>query len=283
MEPEEIAIVAGFVVVYALLLRRFEISAVTSSMVFVAFGLAVSPSALDVVPLTVSNEVLLTLAEATLVLVLVTDAARIDIRRLRESPGVPARLLGIGMPLTIGLGTLLAMVLFDVLDGWEAFLVAAVLAPTDAALGQAVLSNRAVPARIRQALNVESGLNDGIAVPIIRVAIAGAVATLASDGAEVWIDFAAKQIGFGLLVGIGVGVVAGLAVHGATQRQWVSPTFQHIGILAVALLAFALAESVGGMGSSRRSWRGWRWGTWSDTWGRSCSISRRRRGSCWRC
>ena len=114
------------------------------------------------------------MAEATLALVLFCDASRIDLKHLRRSVGVPARLLGIGLPLTIALGAITAAAIFGVLSFWEALILGIVLAPTDAALGEAVVSDKRVPERIRQGLNVESGLNDGICVPLLFAAVAAA-------------------------------------------------------------------------------------------------------------
>ena len=247
MDLEELAIIAAFVVAYSLVSQRFSRSAITGPMVFVAFGLAVSPSVVDFVELSVENELVLTLAELTLVLVLFTDAARIDFRLLRQQPAVPARLLGIGLPLTIALGALLAVLLFGELEAWEAILLAAVLAPTDAALGQAVVMNLSVPVRVRQALNVESGLNDGIAAPVVSVGIAGSIAAVGFDAADS-VEFAAKQIGFGLLLGVAIGGAGGWAVSLATRRGWANAALKHIAMLACALTAFWLAEVVEGNG-----------------------------------
>ena len=247
VDPEDLAIIAAFVVAYSLVSQRFARSAITGPMVFVAFGLLVGPSLLDLVDLSVENELVLTLAELTLVLVLFTDAARIDFRLLREQPAVPARLLGIGLPLTIALGALLAALLFGELAAWEAILLAAVLAPTDAALGQAVVTNLGVPLRVRQALNVESGLNDGIAAPVVSVGIAGSIAIVGFDAADS-VEFAAKQIGYGLLLGVAIGGVGGWAVSLATRKGWASEALGHIAMLACALAAFWLAEVVEGNG-----------------------------------
>ena len=201
MDTVDIAIVAAFVVAYAIVSARLSTTLITGPIVFVSFGLIVGPEALDVVDLSLDNEVVRTLAELTLVLVLYTDASRIDFRVLRRSSQIPLRLLFLGLPLTIALGAGFGALLFDGLDLWEVALLAAVLAPTDAALGQAVVTNPRVPVRIRQALNVESGLNDGIAVPFIIFFVAGAAATEELQSTGFWIEFALKQIGFGLLVG----------------------------------------------------------------------------------
>ena len=139
MDTVDIAIVAAFVVAYAIVSARLSTTVITGPIVFVSFGLIVGPEALDVVDLSLDNEVVRTLAELTLILVLYTDASRIDVRVLRRSSQIPMRLLVLGLPLTIALGAGFGALLFDGLDLWEVALLAAVLAPTDAALGQAVV------------------------------------------------------------------------------------------------------------------------------------------------
>ena len=162
-----LAIVALTVLGVAAISRRLSGTPVTPAMVLVAVGLLVGPEVLGEVDLASSSATVRTLAEATLALVLFSDASRIDLRLLRREVGVPVRLLGIGLPLTIALGTLAAAVVFDQLSIEEAVILGVVLAPTDAALGQAVVTEPRIPGRIRQGLNVESGLNDGICVPLL--------------------------------------------------------------------------------------------------------------------
>ena len=139
MDTVDVAIVAAFVVVFAAVSERLSKTIITGPMLFVAFGFVIGPKALGVVDLSLDNEVVRTLAELTLVLVLFVDAARIDLRVLSRNSQVPTRLLGIGLPLTVALGTLAGVLLFDEFSVWEAALLAAVLAPTDAALGLAVV------------------------------------------------------------------------------------------------------------------------------------------------
>ena len=152
MESLTFVIVAFGLLGYALVSGRLQQSAITPPMVFVAFGLIIGPGVLAVADLDVDTAVIDTLAELTLVLVLFTDAARIDLRLLWRDHNLPVRMLAIGMPLTILAGLGVAMALFDQFGLLEAALIAAVLAPTDAALGQAVVSSARVPVRIRQAL-----------------------------------------------------------------------------------------------------------------------------------
>jgi NhaP-type Na+/H+ or K+/H+ antiporter len=188
------------------------------------------------------------LAEATLVLLLFTDAIRIDLRLLRRQLQLPARLLGVGLPLTLIAGTALAAVLFSDLSIWEAALVAAILSPTDAALGRAVVTNPRVPARVRQALNVESGLNDGIMLPVITLLLALAAANGDLETAGHWVAFAGKQIGYGLLVGAVVGYLSGRLVREFAGRDWMEGAFRQLATLAAGVGTFALAEAAGGNG-----------------------------------
>jgi NhaP-type Na+/H+ or K+/H+ antiporter len=217
-------------------------------MVFVAFGVAIG--SLDVFSTeTMSDGVIRVLAEATLVLLLFTDAIRIDLRKLRPQIDLPARLLGIGLPLTVIAGTFIAKLIFSDFSWAEAALVAAILSPTDAALGQAVVSSSRVPVRIRQVINVESGLNDGLMLPVITLLLA-----LAASGYELgretseWIEFAARQIGFGVLVGVVIGYAGGRLLDVFSQRGWVEGAFRQLATLAIGVVAFAAAEPFEGNG-----------------------------------
>ena len=188
------------------------------------------------------------LTELTLALVLFTDAARIDLSHLRLEGSVPARLLGIGLPLTIAAGAVVAWAVVPGFGLWEAVLLAAILAPTDAALGQAVVSNALVPVRIRQGLNVESGLNDGIALPIVLLAASFAGASGDSGDVRYWLTFALLQVTLGSLMGVAVGYLGGQAVARSFRADRVNEPFQRLSILGLAGLAFAAAELVGGNG-----------------------------------
>jgi sodium/hydrogen antiporter len=152
------------------------------------------------------------------------------------------------MPLTIALGTATAALLLTDLTLWEAAIVGTVLAPTDAALGQAVVSNPRVPLRVRQALNVEAGLNDGLSVPFLALFLTLAVAEAELQPMSYWMRFALEQIGFGALVGVGVGLAGGWLVSRASRRGWMTESFQRLALLALALIAWALADQIGGNG-----------------------------------
>ena len=235
-------------IAFGLISRKIEGSILTGPILFSAFGLIAGPAAFGLIPLQISNEGLHLLAEVTLILVLFSDAANIDLAQLRRDHNLPIRMLLIGMPLTIALGAMVALLFFDGLGPWEAALLAAILAPTDAALGQAVVSNRLVPVRIRQALNVESGLNDGVALPFILLFAAFASAMHAETNAAEWLVFGAKQVVFGPLAGIAIGYVGAKLVSSCYRRQWMSESAEGMIALGLAFGAFALAEVVHGNG-----------------------------------
>src|ERR1700729_2168843 len=204
MSISDLAIVAALIFVWGAVSARLERFDVTAPIVFVIAGLVLTHGPLGALGFAPSHEAVKVLAEITLVLVLFSDASRVGLRDLRAELGLCLRLLGIGLPITIGLGMLLALALFGHINVWLALLIGAALAPTDAALGAGVMVNRAVPARIRRLLNVESGLNDGIATPVVLVAIAGAAT--AEHAASVGPGAAAAELALGVLVGVLVGV-----------------------------------------------------------------------------
>ncbi len=248
MEFRAVAIIAGFVLAYALVSRRLETTPVTGPMVFVGFGMLVGSGGLDIIDLGINEAGVRTLAEITLVLLLFTDAIRIDLRRLRDQVQLPARLLGIGLPLTVVAGTGAALLLIPDLGIWEAALLAAILSPTDAALGSAVVTNTRVPIRVRQALNVESGLNDGIMLPVITLLLALAAVDLDVETPGYWTGFTAEQVGYGVLVGMAGGYLGGRLIRSFAGRGWMDGAFRQLATLAVGVGTFALAEAVGGNG-----------------------------------
>ena len=196
----------------------------TPAMVFVAIGVLVGPKVLGDVDLSSSSATVRTLAEATLALVLFSDASRIDLGELRREAGVPLRLLGIGLPLTIALGALAAALIFGQLTVEEAVILAVVLAPTDAALGQAVVTEPRVPGRIRQGLNVESGLNDGICVPLLFAAVAAAdVESEISEGRSA-ATLLLEEIGYGVVGGVVGGLLVAAIVIYAGRRDLIAGT-----------------------------------------------------------
>ena len=244
----EIFIVAVAIYGYAMVSERSAMSPITAPMVFTTIGLVFGTGALDWFNLDLEGESVAILVEATLVLVLFTDAVRIDLRALRREFSIPARLLGISLPLTIVAGTALAVVLFPDLSLAEAALLAAVLAPTDAALGQAVVSDKRLPVRVRQSLNVESGLNDGIVVPIVTVLIAIAAAEAGATSNAGWGVFVARQIGFGMLSGVAIGAGGAWLLHRQASRHEIEGVYRQLATIAIAAAAFSAAALLDGNG-----------------------------------
>ncbi len=236
------------VLLAAAISRRIQGTIITLPMVYTVLGLILSGRILGIVNFDLESELVRIVAELTLVLVLATDASRINVRTLIKDHSLPIRLLGIGLPLMMIFGTIVAAILFAELDFWEAAVLAVILSPTDASLGQAVVTNPRVPVRIRQSLNVESGLNDGIAMPFLLLALSLAVAEENSLGPGYWIGLALAQIGFGVLAGAIIGFLGGRFIEWGQHSGWMSKEFQKISILALALLAFGVAELVGGNG-----------------------------------
>lgn len=192
------------------------------------------------------STIIFLIAEIALVLVLFSDASRVGLKAL--SNNLSTRLLTIGLPVCIIFGVLLAIILFPGIPWWVGGLIGAALAPTDAALGQIVVQNLKVPERIRRTIEIESGLNDGGAVPFLLVFIAVGLAEEAFKPIGYLIEIALQQIGFGVLVGLGVGIGGGWLVLKAREKEWITPNFQRIAFLALAILTFLFADEIGGSG-----------------------------------
>ena len=246
MDAAAIALIALAVFAWGVGSARFARADLSAPIAFVVLGLLLS-EVLHVIEVDVSHEAAKVLAEVTLVWVLFADAARVRLRELRADLGLYTRLLAVGLPLTIAAGTLLASWFFDGMGVWMALLVGAALAPTDAALGAAVMTDPAVPERVRRVLNVESGLNDGIATPVVTVAIAGAAAAASVQG-HPSVGGALTDLAIGIAAGVVVGVVSGMAMRMARRRGWASEDLAGPGVLALALAAYAGTLWLGGNG-----------------------------------
>jgi sodium/hydrogen antiporter len=232
---------------YGAVSARLQTTMVSQAMVFTAAGLLVGSWALDVVDVDAANQFVRHLAEATLALVLFTDAVRVNLGRLRRESLVPARLLGVGLPLTIVAGTLGGLALFPQLDLWTAAALATMLAPTDAALGLPVVSNRRLPSRIRQGLNVESGLNDGVCVPLLIIFLTVAQAEEGVGELEP-LRVILEEIGFGAVGGVAAGVLGAWVLRSFRARGWMEGTWQQVNAVATPLLAYTVAVALGGSG-----------------------------------
>ena len=244
METLALLLIALAALTYGLVSGPLSRSILTGPMVFSAVGFLLHRAGL--LQIDGVEEGVKLLAEATLVVVLFADAVRIDLRGLRRDHNLPFRMLVFGLPLGIIIGTVVAMVLWPGVSLWQAAVLSAILVPTDAALGQAVVTMKAVPVRLRQTLNVESGLNDGIALPFVLVA--ASIASERATGSAEWIRFGLLQLSLGPLAGVAVGFFGGRLVDRAIGRKWCQEDFEGIVLLALPIIAYLLAVLIGGNG-----------------------------------
>jgi NhaP-type Na+/H+ or K+/H+ antiporter len=238
---------AAMIFIYGLFSKVADRSPVTAPMVFVATGILVGPLGFNLFHMEPESWLVNILTEMTLILILFVDASTINLKQLIQDRSVPQRLLLIGLPLSMLLGTLVAFLLFPGIDIWLLVLMALVLSPTDAALGQAIVKSKKVPERVRRWISVESGLNDGIALPPIFACIA--VLSLGVGGsAEHWILFLLQQVILGAAIGGLVGWLGGSLVSIFSDKGWMNSTFQRLISGSLAVLCFAIAEHFHGNG-----------------------------------
>ena len=246
---QNLSVLGALVFVYSNVAGRLERTPINGALVFVALGLVFGPLGLGLLNLNVDEEGLRTLAELTLAQVLFTHAANADLNVLRSNITMPRRLLLIGLPLTILLGFALGFVVFDQLGLLEIAVLATMLAPTDAALGKAVVTNESVPSPIRQGLNVDSGLNDGICVPILFLFLILATQAVGDQGTHLLaLKLVAEEIGIGVAVGVALTLAAAWALTVCGARGWITESWRQMCVPALALVCFATAQSLGGSG-----------------------------------
>jgi NhaP-type Na+/H+ or K+/H+ antiporter len=228
---------------YSLVSRQLGRSVVTGPIIFTIAGIVVRASLSLSIDIEENLKVLLFIAEMGLVLLLFTDASRIRLENLQSLRRLPTRLLSVGMLLTILLGAIAALIVFPHLSIWEAGILAAVLAPTDAGLGQVIVSSPRVPTRIRNALNVEAGLNDGMSVPFLMFFIA--MAQSGSEGGGILTRFLIEELGFGVLLGAAIGLMGGLLLGWAHRRKWMAESLEQLGLVSLPILAMIFSEPSG--------------------------------------
>jgi len=238
-------IILLIVAIFSSLIGKLPIS---FQMIFIVAGMLIGWLVTGYVDVTKPpySTLIFLIAEIALVLVLFSDASRVGLKALENK--LSTRLLTIGLPITIILGVIIATLLFPGIPWWVAGIIGAALAPTDAALGQIVVQNKNVPERIRSTIEIESGLNDGGSVPFLLVFIAIGLAAEAFKPTIYFVQVAFQQIGFGILAGLGVGLLGGWLVLKARNNEWITPEFQRIAFLAMAILTFLIADGIGGSG-----------------------------------
>lgn len=239
-----VAIFLALIFAYALLSGRVERSPLTAPMLFTLAGMAASQLLAPEQRTPQAREVFLHAAEIGLTLLLFTDASRTNLSLLAHIVGLPARLLTVGMLLTMALGAFAAHWIFPALSLWQAGILAAILAPTDAGLGQVVVTSEKVPAPVREALNVEAGLNDGLAVPFLLFFIAMAAGGEEAQGAEL-ARFVVEQLGYAVVIGLAIGGVGGALMGAAVRRGAVTKSWMPLGVLAIPLLCVLASDRFG--------------------------------------
>lgn len=238
-----VVVFVALVFLYGLVARRLETTMLTGPMVFTGAAMLLVAAIPALGDREVGIQALLHVAELGLVLLLFTDASRVDLGLLERSRSLPGRLLSTGVLLTILLGAVAARLLFPELTWWEAAILSAILAPTDAGLGQVIVNSPLVPPRIRQALNVEAGLNDGISVPFVLFFIALARTT---GGEEARLTrFIVEQLGYGVLVGGLLGLAGGWLLGLAHRKAWSAKSLEPLATVALPVVCMFVSEGVG--------------------------------------
>ena len=246
LDTAVLAAAAGCVILWSLVSARLERWLITAPIAFVVMGLATTHGPLAFIHFNPHSSTVRSLAEVTLALVLFTDASRVNVHELRHDLGLPVRLLAIGLPLAIGLGTAVAFGLVPGVSLWVAAAIGAIVAPTDAALGASIMEDTRIPNRVRRLLNVESGLNDGIATPFVNLFLAGAATTEMVHSTSVLGALRDLLIGAG--VGVGMGLVGGWASARTSALGWSDGAFRTLIALGLALLAYSAAIEADGNG-----------------------------------
>lgn len=248
MEETILLLVAVALFFYGLLARRIEQADITAPMIFTLLGVVCGPLGLALVSGSPDNSKIFFIAELTLALVLFTDASQVRWKHLGQFNYYPIKLLAIGLPLTILAGAVFAYWLLP-LGIVAALLLAIILTPTDAALAQSVMEQKSIDADLRNSVNVESGLNDGIALPILLMALALHTAGSAQelDGAY-WGEFILTQLLAGTVIGVAVGRIGSYLINQACEKDWISPVYQRLSSISLAIIAFSLAEVFHGNG-----------------------------------
>ncbi|MGN4963842.1 cation:proton antiporter [Aeromonas dhakensis] len=246
---QNLAVIAAFLLIYSLIAGRFESRLINGPLLFLLMGWLLGPGGIELLSLSIDSDGIKLLAELTLVIVLFSDAANTNWQVLLANRALPIRLLLIGLPLTLAAGSLFGHWLFPDLPLLEMAILSTILAPTDAALGKAVVSNPAVPAPIREGLNQESGLNDGICVPVLLLLLALIAPTEEHTGtATLALTLLLEEIGIGLLVAWGLTSLTLRLLKTSYLNGWQLPLWRQLTMPGLALLCFALAQTLGGSG-----------------------------------
>jgi NhaP-type Na+/H+ or K+/H+ antiporter len=248
-EYQILFVFATVTLAYSLIASRLEKTPVNGALVYVAAGMLFGPLVLRWIDLSVDGAAIRRLAEVALAICLFTDSSHANLRVVRRVEAIPIRLLLIGLPMTIALGISVGWLCFPDLGFFEIALISTMLAPTDAALGKAVVTNPAVPEKVRESLNFESGLNDGICVPVVLFFIALSGGSVdSSETALLALKLPLEVVGIGLVTGVTLAALGGTALRICASRGWIAGTWTQVPVIALALSCFSLAQLRGGSG-----------------------------------
>jgi NhaP-type Na+/H+ or K+/H+ antiporter len=247
-ETPFILIVALIVLIYGFFSRKLDIFNITGPMIFLFIGIMLSPLAFNISDIGIDANIVKNIAEIALIIVLFTDSASINLKTFKNRWKISARLLTIGLPLTILFSTYVGTLFFPQESLMNLFLMALILAPTDAALGKAVVTDKAVPEEIRSNINVESGLNDGIVFPLLitTILLISSQQDISSDNS--WILFLLEQISFGFFFGAFSGYLGAKVLMVALKNGWMEERYRNLTPISLAIISFYLAEHFGGNG-----------------------------------
>ena len=245
---QNLALLAGFLLTYSIFAGRFESRLLNGPLMFMLAGLILGPALLGILQPRLDKDDLRVLAELTLAIVLFSDAANADLKVLRAHEGLPLRLLMVGLPLTMLSGWLVGIWLFPQVPSLELAILATLLAPTDAALGKAVVSNPRVAAPVREGLNVESGLNDGICVPVLLMFLALLAEEQTQSPLSLALELLVEELGIGAFIGAAMTLGAWLLQRYSAKHYWQTPMWSQLTLPGLAILCFATAQTLGGSG-----------------------------------
>jgi len=245
-----IIVISVMIFLYGLFSQLLERTVITAPIVFVSVGVLLGPAGVTLLNIDIDAAIVRIVAELTLIIILFVEASLINWTSLRNSTGsIPVRLLAVGLPLTMIVGSLIGYAFYSDLGIWLVVLMAAILSSTDAALGQAVTGSPAVPKHIRESICIESGLNDGIALVPVLVCLAALSSSGSIEGSTTnLLMFLVRRLTFGSLTGVLIGWGGGWLVDWASRKNWMSPVFQRLASLAFPVLAYAGAEAIQGNG-----------------------------------
>lgn len=248
MAYQILLVAALFILMYGVFAKRIEQSIFNGPIIAIVLGLLIGPLGLKIIQIDLDVEIYRLIAELALALVLFSDASKANLFVLKQNASLPIRLLFIGLPLTIVFGMAIGFMIFNDFSWIEIAILATMLAPTDAALGKAVVTNEAVPVKIRESLNTESGLNDGISVPVLFLFITLFVSTEINIGSFYGLNLFVKEIGIGLLAGVIITYTTFVLARYSNMHKWISESWKPIVVIALTIACFTAAQMSGGSG-----------------------------------